>query len=98
MNTENMSSGWSEKVQTPHELARKNEAVIKEAIGRKFSILPEDLSLLTNDEDGVYFSEESPHTLCCIVVGKKNGFLYLVTSEVAPENQELKNLKCDIIG
>lgn len=85
-------------VETPHELARQNEALIKEAIVKRFGALSGELMLLLSDKEGVYFSKEAPNTLCSLVSDEKRGFLYLVTCEVSPDHQELQNCKCDILA
>jgi len=81
-----------------HELARKFEPQIKGVIVKKFSVTPDDLSLLSEDNDGVYLSKEEPDTLCCFVVGQKNGFLYLVTAKIREGGESLDNFKSDIVS
>jgi hypothetical protein len=82
----------------PHELAKIFAAEIKETVAGKFSILPEDLTLLLEDADGVYISEEEANTLCCFVVGQKDGFLYLVTGKIEEGGKSLSHLKSDIVS
>lgn len=82
----------------PHELARKFESQIKGVVAKKFSIAPDDLSLLSEDKDGIYLSKEEPDTLCCFVVGQKNGFLYLVTAKIGEGGKSLNNFKSDIVS
>jgi hypothetical protein len=82
----------------PHELAKKFESQIKEVIAKKFSVAPENLSLLLEDKSGVYLSEEDPNTFCCLVVGQENGFLYLVTAKVKEDGKILDNFKTDIVS
>ncbi len=87
-----------QKVLNPHELAKSFEVQIKGAVVKKFSVPQDDLSLLLGDKDGVYLSQEEPNTLCCLVVGKKNGFLYLVTGKVEGGKNQLSDFKSDIIS
>lgn len=82
----------------PHELARTFEAQIKNTVSEKFSVPLDDLNLLLEDEDGVYLSREETGTLCCLVVGQKNGFLYLVTAKIEEGGKNLINLKSDIVS
>ena len=82
----------------PHELARSCEYQIKEVIAKKFSVSPDELELLLGDKDGVYMSQEEPNTLCCLVVGRKNGFLYLVTGKIEENGKSVTGLKTDIIS
>ena len=88
----------NQKIINPHELAKFFEFQIKEVVAEKFSVSPDDLSLLLEDKDGVYLSQEEVNTLCCLVVGQKNGFLYLVTGKVEEDGKSLTNLKSDIIS
>ena len=83
---------------TPHALATMNDEAIRSAVASRFALNPEEMTLLVADEDGVYFSEETPGLLCCLVVGMKEGFLYLFTGEVDAEGAHLNNLKCDIVA
>ena len=64
----------------------------------KFSVSSDDLALLLKDKDGVYLSQEEPNTLCCFVVGQKNGFLYLVIGKIEEDGKSLTNLKSDIVS
>lgn len=98
MSEGNMSHEQASNAETPHELARRNEALIKETIVKKFGLLSSELTLLSSDQEGVYFSKEVPNTLCSLVSDEKHGFLYLVTCEVDPVSQELQNCKCDILA
>jgi len=93
-----MSNGQPEMVQVPHELARKNEVLIKETVNKKFGVQPEALSLLLEASDGVYFSEEESDTLCCLVVDNKGGLLYLVSGKMDPDKKEMRDFKCDILA
>jgi len=81
----------------PHALARMFEAQIKDTIVKKFSVAPDDLSLLLGDEDGVYLSEEEANTLCCFVVGA-DGFMYLVTAHIREDGKSLGDFKSDIVS
>lgn len=80
----------------PREFAQAFEKEIKEKVETRFSVPHDQLTLLMNDEDGVYFSEEQPDTFCCLVVGN-NGFLYLVTAHVDEEGT-LSDFKADIVS
>lgn len=82
----------------PLELAKKFELQIKEVVTKKFSVSPDELSLLLEDKEGVYFSDEEANTLCCFVVGQKNGYLYLVTAKIEEDGQNLNDFKSDIIS
>ncbi|MDO8676734.1 MAG: hypothetical protein Q7K16_03765 [Candidatus Azambacteria bacterium] len=88
----------NQKVINPHELAKAFELQIKGVVAQKFSVALDDLVLLLEDKDGVYFSKEEPNTLCCFVVGQKNGFLYLVTGKIEESGKSLTNLKSDIVS
>lgn len=88
----------SQKLTNPHGLAKVFESQIKDVIARKFSVEPRDLALLFEDKDGVYLSQEEPDTLCCLVLGQKNGFLYLVTGKLEEDGQKITNLKTDIVS
>lgn len=81
-----------------YELAKTFESQIKGVVAEKFSVSLNDLALLLEDKDGVYVSQEEPDTLCCFVVGQKNGFLYLVTGRMEKDGKSLTNLKSDIIS
>lgn len=86
------------KEMNPHELAKKFESQIKEAVVKKFSVASEELSLLLEDKDGVYLSQEEADTLCCFVVGEKNGYLYLVTAKMTEDGLILTDFKSDIVS
>lgn len=88
----------NQKAISPHGLAKTFESKIKGVVAKKFSVAPDDLDFLLDDKDGVYFSEEEANTLCCFVVGQKNGFLYLVTGKIEDGGKNLTNLKSDIIS
>ena len=84
---------------SPHRLAEKFEQQIKAAITNKFSgTTADDLRLLTDKEDGVYISEADPGTLCCLVVGLKDKYLYLVTGDIVKEKTELKHFNAMIVS
>ncbi len=93
-----MSQNDAEKMTSPHDLAKRFEREIKETIAKRFSIDDKYLSLLLEDEDGVYWSKEEPGALCCLVVGEKDGHLYLVTAEITKDKENLDNFKCDVIS
>lgn len=82
----------------PHELAKKFEPQIKETVAKKFSVPSDDLLILFEDRDGVYLNKEEPDTLCCFVLGQKNGFLYLVTAKIEENGKSLGNFKSDIVS
>ena len=82
---------------TPRQIAKKSEDKIKKSIVDKFSVSPDDLSLLLEDEEGVYLSREEKNTLCSLVVAK-NGNLFLVTGRIEEKSQELRDIKCDVIS
>lgn len=88
----------NKKIINPHKLAKYFESKIKEVVAEKFSVALDDLVLLLEDEDGVYLSQEEPDTLCCFVVGQKNGFLYLVIGKIEAGGESLSDLKSDIIS
>ncbi len=88
----------NQKITNPHELAKSFEPQIKGVVVEKFSVSPDDLALLLEDKDGVYLSQEEPDTLCCFVVGEKDGFLYLVTGKIEEGGKSLTNLKSDIVS
>lgn len=81
-----------------HELAKKFEFQIKGVVAEKYSLTSGELSLLLEDKEGIYLSKEEPDTLCCFVVGQKNGYLYLVTANIDEEGKNLNKFKCDIIS
>jgi hypothetical protein len=88
---------YKEKIQ-PHDLAKSFESAIKSKVSERFPTSSEDLSLLLDDEEGAYMSQEDPDTLCCFVVDRKNGFLYLVTGRFDIDRKQLENLKADIVS
>ncbi len=82
-----------------HRLVENFEQQIKEAITNKFSgTTADDLRLLTDKEDGVYISKADPGTLCCLVVGLKDKFLYLVTADISREKTALKYFNAMIVS
>ncbi len=86
------------KILSPHGLAKTFESFIKRVIAEKFFLAPEDLLLLSEDKDGIYVSKEDPNILCCLVVGQKNGYLYLVTAKMIEGGKSLDTFRCDIIS
>lgn len=82
----------------PHKLAKQFESKIKDTVANKFSVAPEELLPLFKDASGVYLSKEEPDTLCCLVLGQANGFLYLVTAKIENGGQRLNNFKSDIMS
>lgn len=93
-----MSQNDTEKMISPHELAEKFEREIKETVAKKFAADGNYLSLLLKDEDGAYWSREEEGTLCCLVVGEKDGHLYLVTAKMTEDGGRLTDFKCDVIS
>lgn len=81
-----------------HQLAKIFESQIKSIITKKYSISPDELSLLLDKPNGVYFSQKEANTLCIFVIGQKNGFLYLVTAKVIENEKKLINFKSSIIS
>ena len=81
-----------------HNLAEKFEDRIKKAVTERFSDSADELVLLTDKKDGVYISREDPSALCCLVVGKKSKFLYLVTAVIDEDQRELSNFSAMIIS
>ena len=73
------------------------ECEIKSVISEKYSIPSEDLTILPQEEGGVYMSEEEPETFCCLVVENTNGFLYLLSAKIT-DGQQLTNFKSDVIS
>ena len=86
-----------EDARTPSDWAEDYRVEIEKCLEANFSVSSDELKLLLK-EDGVYWSKEEPDTLCCLVVGKKNGFLYLVTGEVGADRKNLQNFKCSIVA
>ena len=82
---------------TPHDIARKFELLIKGAVAKRFFINPDELSILLEDEDGVYVTDTEPDILCSLVIGLKNGSMYLVTAKILDNGKGLENFKPDII-
>ena len=88
----------NQKTINPHKLAKTFESQIKGVVAEKFSVSADELELLLKDKDGVYLSQEEPDTLCCFVVGQKNGFMYFVTGKIDESGRSLTNLKTDIVS
>lgn len=82
----------------PRKVAKKFEAEIKTIVANRFKVEAGKLSLLLNDEQGAYYSEQEPNTLCSFVVGNQNGYMYLVTAEFDADSQSLRDFKSDIIS
>lgn len=80
------------------ELAKSFEFQIKKSISDKFGVSSDNLFLLFEDDKGIYLSEEEANTLCCFVLDKENGFLYLVTGKIADNGQNLTEFKSDVIS
>lgn len=93
-----MKEEETQKTIDPHTVAKLCEAQIKAKITERFFVADDELVLLLEDQDGVYLSQQEPNTLCCLVVGKENGFLYLVTAEITAGGTQLTNLKSDIVS
>lgn len=77
----------------PHGLARRYEDSFKNVVAEKMGVLAEELELMLEDKDGVYFSEEHPGTLCCLVLGRESGHLYLATAEFSESDDTLGEFK-----
>ena len=88
----------NQKTADPGELAKMFEPRIKRVISEKFSVAPDDLETLIKDKDGAYLSKEEADTLCCLVVGRKSKFLYLVAGKIAKDGKDLTNLRADIVS
>jgi hypothetical protein len=88
----------NQKTINPYQLAKTFELQIKNAITKKFSVPSNELKLLLEHDNGVYLSQEEANTLCCFVLGQKNGFLYLVTGEINQNGENLTNFKAGIIS
>ena len=80
-----------------HELAKKYEREIKETIAERFSDSVDDLVPLIDKEDGVFISEVNPSTLCCLVIGRESGYLYVVTARIVRQ-EELMDFYAIITG
>ena len=88
----------NQKTVNPGELAKMFEPQIKRVVSEKFSVAPDDLETLIGDKDGAYLSKEEADTLCCLVVGRKSKFLYLVAGKIAKDGKDLTNLRADIVS
>lgn len=69
------------------ELAKKYQTQIREAIAERFPVSSVDELAILVDEDAIYIDEEFPLILCCLVVGKENKYLYLVTADIDEEKR-----------
>ncbi len=81
-----------------HEVAGKYETQIKGAITEKYLVPPTELTVLMDDENGVYVSEKEPNTLCSLVTGDENGLLYVVSAKMQANGDELSDFKADIVA
>jgi hypothetical protein len=82
---------------TPHVLAKKYEICIKNTINEIYNVSQEQLTILWNEEKGVYFSEQKQNVFCCLVVCE-DGYLYLVTAKLNNDGQKLSGFNCKRIG
>lgn len=82
----------------PQELAQIYDEQIKQVIFEKYAVPSMELLVLSEDKNGAYFSTEKADTWCCFVVGKNNGFLYLVTAKVEHEGRELRDFHSTIVS
>ena len=98
MNKEFKPAEQRETPLTPHDLAQEHVTLLKDSIVQKFGIAPEDINLLLNNADGVYFSKEDPKVLCCLATDQKNGFLYVITGKIDSTGKILSDFICDIVG
>ena len=85
-------------LKTSHGLASEYASAIKSALATEFSLIPDTLSLLLEDENGAYWSQEEPGTLCVLVLDRENGHLYLVTGRWDEEQGCLRDFKCGMLG
>ena len=93
-----MNNYTDSSLKTPHGLASEYESAITSALATEFSLIPDTLSLLLEDEDGAYWSREESGTLCVLVLGQENGHLYLVTGRWDEEQGCLGDFKCGMLG
>ncbi|MBI3632070.1 MAG: hypothetical protein HY225_01320 [Candidatus Vogelbacteria bacterium] len=98
MESKPMNKGENKRMDLIHELARKYEPMIKGTVMKKFEVDPAELSLLLDDQAGVYLSKEERDTLCSFVLGKKNGHMYLVAAKIEDDGRSLCSFKCDIVS
>jgi len=92
------SANDNETIRNPHTLANKFAPEILSAVSAGFNLLEEEVSLLSEDESGIYMSKEEPDMLCCLVLGNKNGHLYLVTGKVSTDGKSISDFKTAVIG
>ena len=83
---------------TPRALALEYESSIKDSVVTLSDLDPAHLMLLSEDEDGAYWSQKEPGMLCVLVLGQENGHLYLVTSQWDDQQGCLSDFKCGILG
>jgi hypothetical protein len=76
----------------------KYEGEIRERISKKYEIPENTLTFLPQDEGGVYESEKTPGTFCCLVVGETDGFTYLFTGKMDKNREILSDFTADIIA
>jgi len=81
-----------------HSLAEAFDFQIRKAVSDTFAVPLDDLVLLSHDKKGVYMSEEEPGTLCCFVLGQKNGFLYVVASTIDSDGKNLTSFRAGIVS
>jgi len=91
------SANDNEAIRNPYTLANKFAPEILGAVSAEFNLM-EEVSLLSEDESGIYMSKEEPDMLCCLVLGNKNGHLYLVTGKVSTDGKVLSDFKTAVIG
>lgn len=91
-------SNDNERRLSPHDLARKHADALVAAIVERFAIQEPRLSLLLDDEAGVYMSDQEPDTLCGLVLDERDGHMYVVTAKVAPNGRELSDFKSDLLS
>lgn len=67
-------------------------------ISQKYSVASEDLTVLIDDESGVYLSQEENETLCALVLDNNNGYMYLVSAKYNEAEGSLSNFRSDVIA
>lgn len=82
-----------------HALAEQHDAQIKQAVTERFpDDSADDLTPLTDKEDGVYISKEDSSAFCCLVVGSKSKHLFLVTALIDKEHKNLEFFRSSVIS